>query len=540
MSSLNYKITNNKTKNNDNNSCYNNYSFLKLLNIEENNKGCFNGFMWTGSEHGQKSVNPSTNQEIAYTSFTTEAEYEETIKNMTNIKQKWMHYPMVKRGEIIGEIGDEIKKYKLPLGKLLALEVGKIEKEGIGEVQEVIDICYYAQGLSRTLNGKIYSSERSDHIIHENWNPLGLIGVISAFNFPFAVLGWNAAIGMICGNLILWKGHEATSLIHVAVTKIITNVLDKHGFNGVFTLVSGRGNKIGEKIINDKRLSLISFTGSTKVGQHVSKTVHERFGRTILELGGNNCSIVMDDADLDVALPQVVFGSVGTCGQRCTTIRRLLIHEKLYDEFIKRMITVYKSVKIGDPLDDETFLGPINNKRAIEEYISGIETAKQQGGKLLYGGRKCNYDEINSKNNKNLENGNFILPTIIEIDIKNAPICKTEIFAPILYVSKITNFEEAVEINNSVPQGLSSSIFTYDMTKILKWTGPLGSDCGLVNVNLSTSGAEIGGAFGGEKETGGGRESGGDCWRQYMRQTTSAINYGKTVQLAQGIKFPKF
>ena len=537
------KISNNLTSNNDNkNLFFNNYSFLNKLNLSEHNKGCFNGESWTGSEEGLYSINPSTNENIAYTSFTSLSEYETTINNMLKVKEKWMLLPMVKRGEIVAEIGEEVKKYKNELGKLLALEMGKIEKEGIGEVQEVIDICNYAQGLSRTLSGKIYSSERSEHVIHENWNPLGIVGVISAFNFPFAVLGWNAAIGMICGDLILWKGAEATSLTHVAATKIINSVLERHNFSGVFTLVSGRGTDIGEKIINDKRITLVSFTGSTKVGQHISKTVHSRFGKTILELGGNNCSIVMDDADLEVALPQIVFGSVGTCGQRCTTIRRLLIHEKLYDDLIKRMITVYKSIKIGDPLDDETFLGPLNNKKAVKEYHDSIETAKKQGGKVLYGGRKCNSDEININkySNPNVKHGNFVLPTIIEIDIKNAHICQEEVFAPILYVCKISNFEEAVKINNDVPQGLSSSIFTYDLIKVMKWVGPTGSDCGLVNVNLSTSGAEIGGAFGGEKETGGGRESGGECWRQYMRQTTSAINFGKTIQLAQGIKFPKF
>lgn len=514
---------------------FNKYDFLRKLGLQEKNPGNFNGKSWTGTAPGTVTINPSTNEEIAYTTYSTDKEYEATIQNMLEIRDKWMNYPMVKRGEIVAEIGEKIKEYKFELGKLLALEVGKIEKEGVGEVQEVIDICNYAQGLSRILAGKIYASERSEHILYENWNPLGLIGVITAFNFPFAVAGWNAAIALVCGNLMVWKGAETTSLTHVAVTKIFESVLSKHGFGAVFTLVSGRGSVIGEKIINDNRLTLISFTGSTNIGRHVSKTVHTRFGRTILELGGNNASIVLEDADLDVALPQVVFGAVGTCGQRCTSIRRLMIHEKHYDEFLRRMITVYKSVKIGDPLDDETFLGPLNNKSAVKEYLEGIETAKRQGGKVLYGGKL--YDKSIDPN-FNLK-GNFVLPTIIEIDHK-APICQTEIFAPILYVYKIKNFDEAIKINNDVPQGLSSSVFTYDIINIQKWMGPLGSDTGLVNVNLSTSGAEIGGAFGGEKETGGGRESGGDCWRQYMRQTTSAVNFGKTVQLAQGIKFPKF
>ena len=511
------------------------YPFLKKLNLLEKNFGCFNGKKWTGTSEGMISYNPTTNEKIAYTSYSTNDEYEETIKNMLEIKEKWMAYPMIKRGEIVKEIGDKVKEYKEELGKLLALEMGKIEKEGVGEVQEVIDICDYAQGLSRTLNGKIYQSERSEHIIYENWNPLGLIGVITAFNFPFAVLGWNAAIALICGDLLLWKGAEATSLTHVAVTKIFQEVLSKHGFSSVLTLVSGKGSQIGEKIIKDKRLTLISFTGSTNIGRHISKTVHERFGRTILELGGNNASIVLDDADLDIALPQVVFGSVGTCGQRCTSIRRLMIHEKIYDEFLSRMLKVYQTIKIGDPLDPETFLGPLNNKHSVKEYLDGIELAKKQGGKVVYGG-KIYDDKINPKFKLK---GNFVLPTIIEID-PNAPICQDEIFAPILYVFKVKCFDQAIQINNNVPQGLSSSVFTNDFKKIQKWMGPLGSDCGLVNVNLSTSGAEIGGAFGGEKETGGGRESGGECWRQYMRQTTSTVNFSNTVQLAQGIVFPKF
>lgn len=514
---------------------YKSFPFLEKLGISEKNLGCFNGKSWAGSAEGVSSLNPTTNEPIAYTTYTTNEEYEETIKNMIEVRDRWMSYPMVKRGEIIAEIGELVREYKVDLGRLIALEMGKIEKEGIGEVQEVIDVCNYAQGLSRTINGKIYQSERSDHVIYENWNPLGLIGVITAFNFPFAVLGWNAAIGLVCGDLVLWKGAETTSLVHVATTKIFQKVLSKHGFEGVFTLVSGRGSLIGERMLNDKRLNLISFTGSTNIGRHVSKTVHTRFGRTILELGGNNASIVMDDADLEIALPQIVFGAVGTCGQRCTTIRRLIIHEKHYDELIKRLIAVYKSVKIGDPLDSETFLGPLNNKNSLKEYVEGIAEIKKQGGKIIYGGAV--YD--NKLNPDFKLKGNFVLPTLVEIS-PHAKICQDEIFAPILYLFKIKSYEEAVAINNNVPQGLSSSIFTNDIIRISKWMGPLGSDCGLANVNLSTSGAEIGGAFGGEKETGGGRESGGESWRQYMRQLTSAVNYSKTVQLAQGLVFPKF
>lgn len=509
---------------------YNKHGFLDSLGLSDFNNGCWTGQRWTGSEKGEYSVNPSTNEKVAYTSFTTIDEYEETIKNMEKIKAKWMGFSMVKRGEIIKEIGEVFKQKKQELGKLISLEVGKIEVEGLGEVQEIIDVCDYAQGLSRSLAGKVFQSERNDHIFYENWNPLGIIGVISAFNFPCAVLAWNATIAMICGNLVMWKGSEITSLCHIAVTKIFETVLSKHGFSGVFTLCSGTGSVIGERMINDKRLALISFTGSTKVGRHISKTVHNRFGRTILELGGNNASIIMDDADISNAIPHVVFGSVGTCGQRCTTIRRLMVHEKVYDSVVDRLVRSYKTVNIGDPLKQGVFCGPLIHKKALEDFLNGIETAKNQGGRVLYGGTTYKDTDLQ---------GNFVVPTIIEIDL-NAKICQEEIFAPILFIGKIKSFEEAVEINNSVPQGLSSSIFTNKLDIATRWMGPFGSDCGIANVNLGTSGAEIGGAFGGEKETGGGRECGGEAWRQYMRQTTSCVNFSKEVKLAQGIVFPKF
>lgn len=508
---------------------YSKYPFLKSLGIEETNKGCFTGKRWTGSLEGNYSINPSTNEKIAYTSYSSVDEYKECMRNMAEVKEKWMAYPMVKRGEILREISNEFRNKCDDLGKLLALEVGKIEREGVGEVIEVIDICDYAQGLSRTLSGKILQSERKEHVLQENWNPLGIVGVITAFNFPCAVLGWNAAIALVCGNCVIWKGSESTSLVHIAVTKIFDSVLSKYGFSGVLTLCSGTGGVIGEEMIKDPRIPLISFTGSTKVGKHVSLKVHERFGRVLLELGGNNACIVMDDADLSNALPQVVFGAVGTCGQRCTTIRRLMIHENIYNTFVDRLVKSYKAIQIGDPQKDGVFCGPLHNKNAVAEFIEGIKKAKSEGGKVLYGGElyKTGLD------------GNFITPTIIEIDLES-DICQREIFAPILYVTKIKSFEQGVKLNNCVPQGLSSALFTNRLDLVSRWVGPLGSDTGLVNVNCGTSGAEIGGAFGGEKETGGGRESGGEAWRQYMRQSSSCINYGKEVQLAQGIVFPKF
>jgi len=515
---------------------YVNYPFLKEIGIDQENLGCYNGHEWNGSGKFMDSVNPSTGKKIAKIKLANEEEYEACIKNMESIREKWFEFPMPKRGLIVQEIGDKFRQHKSNLGKLVSLEMGKILSEGEGEIQEIIDICDYAVGLSRTLSGKILPSERESHVIMENWNPLGLIGVITAFNFPAAVLGWNTAISMICGDLTIWKGASSTSLVTIAVTKIFAEVLAKWGFNGVFTMVCGPGSTVGERLINDERLKLISFTGSTGIGKRISSVVHSRFGRTILELGGNNSVVVMDDADLNMALQSVVFAAVGTCGQRCTSLRRLVLHEKIYDEFLAKLIKAYEMIKVGDSFDSETLCGPLHSKSQIKEYLEGIEEIKKQGGKILFGGKL--YENFTA-NEQHLKGGNFVEPTIIEIDWK-AEIVKTELFCPILYVLKCTNIDEAITINNSVPQGLSSGMFSRNMQNLFRWTGPNGSDCGLVNFNVGTSGAEIGGAFGGEKETGGGRESGGEAWRQYMRQTTCTVNYGKTVRLAQGVKFPHF
>lgn len=512
---------------------FENYPFLKDLGLEKDNLGCFNGKTWCGSGKYFNAVNPTTGKNIARIKLANEDEYEQCIKSMEAVKEKWFEFPMPKRGLIVQEIGDLFRKHKANLGKLVALEMGKILLEGEGEIQEIIDICDYAVGLSRTLSGKMIPSERDHHVIIENWNPLGLIGVITAFNFPAAVLGWNTAISLVCGDLTVWKGASSTSLVSIAVTKIFAEVLEKWGFAGVFTMICGPGSTVGEKLINDERLKLISFTGSTPVGKRISSVVHSRFGRTILELGGNNALVVMDDADLNMALPAAVFSAVGTCGQRCTSLRRLIIHEKIYDEFVEKLTKAYATIKIGDPFDSNTLCGPLHSKAQIKEYLEGLEEIKKQGGKVIYGGK------VHQPEDLNLKGGNFVTPTIVEIDSK-AEIVKTELFVPILYVLKATSFEEAVKINNSVPQGLSSALFSKNVQNAFRWTGPLGSDCGIVNFNVGTSGAEIGGAFGGEKETGGGRESGGEAWRQYMRQTTCTVNYGTTIKLAQGVKFPHF
>jgi len=417
------------------------------------------------------------------------AEYENCINTMLKAKDEWAMKPIPFRGEVVRALGEEFRKYKKELGSIISLEMGKIQKEGEGEVQEVIDMCDYACGLSRMLNGKVIPSERKEHALIEQWNPLGLVGVITAFNFPFAVFVWNLCLSMICGNCTLWKGGESSILTTICVSKIIDNVLKKFDCpKGIFTSFVGEGKIFGEKMINDHRISLISFTGSTAVGRHVAKTVAGRFGKCLLELGGNNCSVIMEDADLDMAVKGCIFGAVGTAGQRCTTLRRLAIHKSKYDEVVEKLLAAYPTVQIGDPLHENTLMGPLHNKKAVEKYLDTVSKAKQQGGKVLYGGQTVNIGG---------SAGNFVLPTIIEID-PHAPIVQDETFAPVLYVFKIKDFHEAVRINNMVPQGLSSSIYTKNLEWVFRWIGPRGSDCGL-NVNIGTSGAEIGRAFGEKK-----------------------------------------
>jgi len=425
----------------------------------------------------------------------------------------------------VREIGNSLRHHKVALGNLISLEMGKIKAEGEGEVQEFIDICDLATGMSRTIGGPVIPSERPDHFMMEMWNPLGKIGIITSFNFPNAVLGWNAGISFICGNVNVWKGASSTTLVSIATMKIIGDVLAKHGFeSGVLTLCCGGGSSVGEALINDHRLALISFTGSTEIGRRVSQVVHTRFGRSILELGGNNAVLVMEDANLDMVVRSVLFSAIGTTGQRCTTCRRLVIHEKVYDQVVEKLVGAYKHVKIGNPLEDGVLMGPVHTPSAVKEYTDGLKVIKEQGGKILSGGNVLHRD------------GNFVEPTIVAIH-HDAPIVQTELFVPILYVIKVKSFDEAVQVNNNVPQGLTSSMFTQNQQNIFKWIGPNGSDCGIVNVNLPPSGAEIGGAFGGNKETGEGRESGSDSWKQYMRRSTITINYSNNLPLAQGINF---
>jgi len=406
----------------------------------------------------------------------------------------------------------------------VSLEMGKIASEGLGEVQEYIDICDYALGLSRMLNGKVFPSERPGHHMIEQWNPIGTVGVISAFNFPVAVYGWNSAIGLVCGNPIVWKGAPSTNLCSIATTKILADVLKKNNLPGeICPLVTG-GTDVGEAMSNDKRIDLLSFTGSTEIGRKVGETVQKRFGRPLLELGGNNAVIVMPDADLDLALRALVFGSIGTSGQRCTTTRRLYLHSSIHDTLLEKLKKAYSQVSIGNPLLHNILCGPLHSQHGVQIFKKGVQAVIDDCGEIVFGG-----NPIQSA-------GNFVQPTIAKVS-PSSNLVKSELFVPILYVMKFDKLEEAIQYNNNVGQGLSSSLFTNNIKNVYQWIGPSGSDCGIVNVNISTNGAEIGGAFGGDKETGGGRESGSDSWKQYMRRHTVTVNYSGQLPLAQGIKF---
>ncbi|XP_018560812.1 putative aldehyde dehydrogenase family 7 member A1 homolog isoform X1 [Anoplophora glabripennis] len=502
------------------------YSFLKELGLQETNLGVFDG-TWKGSGKVVQSICPSNGKVIAEVKQGDVSDYESCVQSSTSAWNVWADLPAPKRGEIVRQIGDALRSKLIPLGKLVSIEMGKILPEGIGEVQEYVDICDYAVGLSRTLAGAIYPSERPGHVLLEKWNPLGLIGVISAFNFPIAVYGWNSAVAMVCGDTILWKGAETTPLVSVATTKIVANVLQNNGLPGAVAALCCGGADIGKAMAADKRIKLLSFTGSTHVGQQVGVDVQKRFGKHLLELGGNNAIIVADDADLNMVVQATLFACVGTAGQRCTSTRRLIFHENVYNEVLGRLTQAYKQVvnRIGDALDDSTLIGPLHSKQSLEKYKETVAEIQKQGGKIEFGGKVLERP------------GYFVEPTIVTGLKHNNPLVHNECFAPIVYVLKAESVPEAISCNNEVPQGLSSSIFTQNIGNIFEWIGPKGSDCGIVNVNIPTSGAEIGGAFGGEKATGGGRESGSDAWKQYMRRSTITINHSKDLPLAQGIKF---
>jgi len=503
------------------------YPFLKELDLKEDNCGVFNGEWHKGSGTDVfNSVNPATNEIIARVHTASREDYEITVNKMSRAQREWQKVPGPRRGEIVRQIGDALREKLQPLGKLVALEMGKILPEGVGEVQEFVDICDYAVGLSRSLNGQVLMSERPDHTLLETWNPVGNVGIITAFNFPVAVYGWNAALSLVCGNAQLHKGAPTTPLSSIATAKLIEKVLVKNNIDPAVCSSLVGGKDIGELISNDPRFPVVSFTGSTRVGKEVSANVGRRLGRSILELGGNNAIVVMDDANLELAVRACLFAAVGTAGQRCTTLRRLFLHSSVYEAFVNRLVASYHQVKIGDPSKEGILCGPLHTKQAVNMYLNTIEQIKKHGGKILVGGKLA---EVGS-------GGNFVEPTIVEIS-HDAPMVHEECFAPILYVMKFNTLDEAISYNNEVPQGLSSSLFSNNLSNIMKWLGPSGSDCGIVNVNVPTSGAEIGGAFGGNKETGGGRESGSDSWKQYARRGTVTINYGKALPLAQGIHF---
>lgn len=503
---------------------------MKSLGLTDSlNLGVYDGKEFFANGRERESFSPHNNQPIGKIKEGTAEDYERIMKAAMSAKEAWANRPAPFRGEVVRQIGEMLRKRKVELGKLISLEMGKILNEGLGEVQEAIDMCDFACGLSRKIQGQVLPSERPGHVLLEQWNPLGLVGVITAFNFPCAVVFWNLCISMICGNCTVWKGASSTSLITITITRLVHEVLAKNGVEpGVFVTVVGPGRSVGNLFLDDERLKLISFTGSTPIGRTVSEKVHRRFGRTILELGGNNSVIVMDDADIGLAMKAVVFGSIGTSGQRCTSTRRVFIHESKYEAFKSKIIEIYKNVKVGDPLDKQYIMGPLHTKGAIKEYTEGLEEIKKQGGKIIIGGNRIETPELKA--------GNYVEPTIVEI-AKDAPIVNEELFVPILYIFPVSDLDEAIRLNNQVPQGLSSSLFTKNMQHVFKWMGPSGSDCGLVNVNVGTSGAEIGGAFGGEKETGGGRESGSDSWKQYMRRSTCTVNYGNELPLSQGLDF---
>jgi aldehyde dehydrogenase (NAD+) len=504
-------------------------NFLKELHIDQNNKGVFTGNNWLESS-GEKleSYSPVDGKLIATVTLADKGSYDAVAQKAQEAFIKWRLWPAPKRGEVVRQVGDALRENKSALGKLVSYEMGKSLQEGLGEVQEMIDICDFAVGLSRQLYGLTMHSERPGHRMYEQYHPLGIVGIISAFNFPVAVWSWNSMLAWVCGDVCIWKPSEKTPLCAVACMNIVSRIFERNEVpEGVNNLIIG-GRETGEWMSNDNRIALVSATGSTKMGKAVGEAVAKRLGRSLLELGGNNAIIISKYADLDMALIGSIFGAAGTAGQRCTTTRRLIIHEDVYETFKEKLVNAYNQLKIGDPLQTGNHVGPLIDKDAVKMYLEAIEKCRQQGGNFLVEG------EVLS--GKGFESGCYVKPCIAEVE-NNFPIVQHETFAPILYLIKYKTTEEAIQIQNNVPQGLSSSIFTLNMREAEQFLSVAGSDCGIANVNIGTSGAEIGGAFGGEKETGGGRESGSDAWKNYMRRQTNTINYTDQLPLAQGIKF---
>lgn len=502
---------------------------LDILKIKAENPGVSTGKNWVSSKGASiHSFSPVDGKLIASVTAADKESYETVIKKAEEAFVQWRMIPAPKRGEIVRQVGDELRRYKEPLGKLVSYEMGKSLQEGYGEVQEMIDICDFAVGLSRQLYGLTMHSERPGHRMYEQYHPLGIVGIISAFNFPVAVWSWNSMLAWVCGNVCVWKPSEKTPLCGLACQNIVAEVLAKNNIpEGVCCLITG-GREIGKWMSNDKLIPLVSATGSTRMGKAVGTAVAARLGRSLLELGGNNAIIISKDADLEIAIRAAVFGAAGTAGQRCTTTRRLIIQEEVYETVKQKLIAAYQQLRIGNPLDENNHVGPLIDKDAVKQYSDAIEFCKKEGGTFVVEG--------GTLTGKEYESGCYVKPCIAEAK-SEYKIVQQETFVPILYLLKFKTIEEAIQIQNDVPQGLSSSIITRNLREAEQFLSVAGSDCGIANVNIGTSGAEIGGAFGGEKETGGGRESGSDAWKAYMRRQTNTINYSSNLPLAQGIKF---
>jgi aldehyde dehydrogenase (NAD+) len=513
--------------------------FLKKLGIADQNLGGFGG-EWVGSGPDLEVITPIDGSRIATVKQVTEEEYDGIVARAHEAFLKWRDVPAPRRGEVVRQLGNKLREHKAELGQLVTLEMAKIIAEGEGEVQEMIDICDFATGLSRQLYGNTMKSERPDHRMFEQWHPLGVVGVITAFNFPVAVWSWNTALAAVCGDSVLWKPSSQTPLTAIACIKIAEQVAKENDVDpAIFSLVVGKGSTVGDRLLHDRRIPLISATGSCQMGYRVGKVVGERLGRTILELGGNNAVIVTPSANLDMAIRTILFGAVGTAGQRCTSTRRIIVHESVKDELVSRLIKAYEGIPIGDPRDRDILMGPLVTKDAVTDLQNAIKRVREEGGEILYGGEPLE--------GKGYPGGHYVKPCIAAA--KNEyEIVQEETFAPILYIigygkksstpqQAVDEMEEAMALHNGVPQGLSSGIFTEHMREAELFLSGRGSDCGIANVNIGTSGAEIGGAFGGEKETGGGRESGSDSWKAYMRRQTNTVNWSTELPLAQGLKF---
>ena len=497
--------------------------FLNELGIEKVNFGGYSD-KWLGSGSELDSVTPVDGTLIAKIKQCNSGDYENIMQKSSEIFKKWRMEPAPKRGEVVRNLANAFRKHKVALGKLISWEMGKIQAEGEGEVQEMIDIADYAVGLSRQLYGKTMHSERPNHRMYEQWHPLGTVGIVTAFNFPGAVWAWNAMIAAVCGDVMVWKPSSKTPLTAIAIQKIVNEVMTPLGWDGVMSLLVGSSRDVGELLVHDRRVPLVSATGSCHMGRKIGEAVAKRLARSLLELGGNNAIIVMPDSDPELVLRAVLFGAVGTSGQRCTSTRRLFLHKSISASIIDKLITSYSQIKIGNPLDSDTLVGPLVDNKAVKEYSDALEIIKKEKGEILYGGNVIQRD------------GYYVEPTLVKANM-DMEIVREETFAPILYIFEFEGLGEAIEAHNSVDQGLSSSIFTKDMQSVEKFLSHSGSDCGIANVNIGTSGAEIGGAFGGEKDTGGGREAGSDSWKAYMRRQTNTLNWSDDLPLAQGIEF---